>query len=139
MREALVIEAFADWLEREGWRVSRGVDFCDVAATRGDERLFAEAKGLTSDSGLDVDTAYGQLLRRMPLEAVEADEAKFALVVPEECLQAALRVPARVRELLGIEVFAVDKDGAVRRTDQPPRQSPPAEVEFGVPVAGIDG
>ena len=69
---------------------------------------------MTAAPGLDVDTAYGQLLRRMPLEV---DEARFALVVPEECVRAALRVPRRVRELLGIEVFAVDPGGEVRRAE----------------------
>jgi hypothetical protein len=36
-----------------------------VFARRGDERLYAEAKGRMAAIGLDVDTLYGQLLRRM--------------------------------------------------------------------------
>ena len=65
--ESRVVRAFCSWREHEGWTVSQEVDFCDVVATRGPERLFAEAKGRTAAMGLDVDTAYGQLLRRMPL------------------------------------------------------------------------
>ncbi len=46
---------------------------------RGDERLFAEAKGRTAAMGLDIDTMYGQLLRRMPPQATSV---RFAIVVP---------------------------------------------------------
>jgi len=45
--------------------VAREVEFADVYAERGVERLYAEAKGRTAAIGLDVDTLYGQLLRRM--------------------------------------------------------------------------
>ncbi len=49
-----------------GWRRPAGpsveeVDFVDVAAVRGDERLYAEAKGRTAAIGTDLDTLYGQL------------------------------------------------------------------------------
>ena len=96
----------------EGWEVSREVEFCDVVAVRGNERLYAEAKGRTTAIGLDVDIAYGQLLRRMPFDA---DESRFALVVPEEALSAALRVRAQVRELLRLDVYGVSLDGTVTR------------------------
>ena len=36
----------------------------DIIATRNDHTLVAEAKGTTTAAGLDVDTAFGQLLRR---------------------------------------------------------------------------
>jgi hypothetical protein len=35
------------------------VKFADVVATRGEARLIAEAKGITSETGLDIDTLYG--------------------------------------------------------------------------------
>jgi hypothetical protein len=108
--ERRVVDAFCTWLRQSGWTVSTEVEFCDVVATRGAERLFAEAKGRTAAVGLDVDTAYGQLLRRMPLEA---GDARFALVVPHEALQAALRVPPRVRDLLRLDIYAVSEDGTV--------------------------
>ena len=108
--ERRVVAAFCAWLRERGWTVSTEIEFCDVVASRGAERLFAEAKGRTAAIGLDVDTAYGQLLRRMPLEA---DDARFALVVPEEALQAVLRVPARVRQLLRLDIYAVAADGTV--------------------------
>lgn len=83
----------------------------DVVGTRGKERLYAEAKGRTAAVGLDVDTLYGQLLRRMP--ANELGSAVFAVVVPTEAVKAALRVPVRVRAALGIEVYSVGVDGSV--------------------------
>jgi hypothetical protein len=91
--------------------VRREVDFCDLVCHRNGERLFVEAKGRTSEPGLDIDTAYGQLLRRMP---VEDPSARFALAVPERCVRAATRVPSHVRELLRIEIFAVSDTGSVR-------------------------
>jgi hypothetical protein len=110
--EARVVEAFCAYLTTNGWTVRREVAFCDVAAERGDERLFAEAKGRTAAIGLDVDTLYGQLLRRMPPE--ELGRAQFAVVVPTEARTAALRVPARIRRALGIAVYTVDSDGHVQ-------------------------
>ncbi|MGH3522157.1 MAG: hypothetical protein ACRDU4_04845 [Mycobacterium sp.] len=70
-----------------------------------------EAKGRTSAPGLDVDTAYGQLLRRMPEEDEPA--TRYAIVVPTEALTAADRVARRVRRLLRIDLYAVDSGGAV--------------------------
>jgi hypothetical protein len=64
--EARVAAAFSAWLTEQGWQVRTEVEHVDVLAEREGVRLFAEAKGITSSPGLDVDTAYGQLLRRMP-------------------------------------------------------------------------
>lgn len=101
------------WLAKDGWDVEREIDYCDVRARRGDDVIYAEAKGTTAAVGLDVDTMYGQLLRRMPPS--EVGKAQFAAVVPKSAVAAALRVPARVRQLLGIEIYAVDDNGAVER------------------------
>jgi hypothetical protein len=103
------------WLEAEGWTVEREVDLVDVTARRGDERLFAEVKGRTTEAGLDVDTLYGQLLRRMPAE--EVGMVRFGVVVPQTALTAALRVSRRVRDALRIDVFAFDETGAVEIVD----------------------
>jgi hypothetical protein len=109
--EQRVADAFCSWLEGGGWAVSREVDFCDLVATRNSEKLYCEAKGRTAAIGLDIDTLYGQLLRRMPI----ADDlsARFAVVVPSEAVKAATRVSSRVRELLRIDVYAVDEAGGV--------------------------
>jgi hypothetical protein len=109
--EARVVDAFCSWLASNDWEVQREVEFCDVRATRGTQVMYAEAKGKTAAVGLDVDTMYGQLLRRMPPS--EVGFAEFAVVVPTSALAAALRVPAWVRELLKIEIYAVDDDGGV--------------------------
>ncbi|GAA2164785.1 hypothetical protein GCM10009845_21040 [Pedococcus bigeumensis] len=105
------MDAFCRWLESEGWSVEREVAFCDVVATRGADRLYAEAKGRTAAPGLDIDTLYGQLLRRMPEE--EFGRGEFAVVVPSDHVAKALRVPPRVRALLGVRVYGVGEDGQV--------------------------
>lgn len=65
--EAPVERAFNRWLEREGWRIIiEPGSWAGVVATRGDERLVGEVKGYPgANTGLDVGTMFGQLLRRM--------------------------------------------------------------------------
>lgn len=111
--EKRVVAAFCSHLISEGWSVRTEVNHIDVVATRNGQHLYAEAKGRTGKNGpLDVDTLYGQLLRRMP--NAEVGHARFAVVVPEEMLSAAARVPARVRELLNIQIYAVSDSNDVR-------------------------
>jgi hypothetical protein len=59
--------------------VRREVDFVDVYAERGKDKLYAEAKGRTTAIGLDVHTLYGQLLRRMKDPGTSARYTRFAL------------------------------------------------------------
>jgi hypothetical protein len=112
--EQRVVDAFCAWLENQGWATEQEVAYVDVLASRGDKRLYAEAKGRTASPGLDIDTLYGQLLRRIPAEQI--GNAIFAVVVPEGAVSMAERVPARVRELLGIEIYGVSDAGDVRLT-----------------------
>src|SRR4051812_17912496 len=109
--ELRVVDAFAVWLESEGWEVRREVEFVDIMATRDGEALYAEAKGRTAAVGLDVDTMYGQLLRRMRDESAGA---RYAVVIPTEAVTAALRVPAWVRARLAVDVYEVAETGVVR-------------------------
>lgn len=74
-------------------------------------RIYAEAKGRTTSPGLDVDTMYGQLLRRVPGDAVGHDT--FAVVVPDVAVGFAERVSVEVRRALNIHIYAVAEDGAV--------------------------
>jgi hypothetical protein len=113
--EERVTRAFCDWLTQQGWSVEREVQFVDVVATRSGESLYCEVKGRTTSPGLDVDTMYGQLLRRMPRD--EIDGARFAVVVPDVAVRMAVRVPKRVRGLLGITVYGVDAHGQVVEGD----------------------
>ena len=108
--EKRVIDAYVTWLEQSNWTVRREVDFADVYAERGEQRLYAEAKGRTTSPGLDVDTRYGQLLRRM---RDPEHGARYAVVVPTAALNAALRVPAWVRDRLSVDVYEVDDDARV--------------------------
>jgi len=73
--------------------------------------LYAEAKGRTSEPGLDVDTLYGQLLRRMTDDNARV---RYAVVVPTQATRAALRVPAKVRQNLRIDIYEVTDDDTVR-------------------------
>ncbi len=108
--EQRVVDAFCAHLAAAGWNVDTQVDFADVVATREGQRLIGEAKGRTSEPGLDVDTLYGQLLRRIS----GRPDVRYAVVVPSgRATAAALRVPAGVREALSIEVFSVDDTGKV--------------------------
>ena len=108
--ETRVVEAYVTWLEQGGWTVGREADFADIRAERGDELLYAEAKGRTRSPGLDVDTLYGQLLRRM---RDPGPRARYAVVVPTAALNAALRVPAWVRDRMSIDVYEVDDQAGV--------------------------
>lgn len=108
--EREVVDHFRRWLEADGWQVELEVDWADITATRDDRSLVAEAKGTTTSAGLDLDTAFGQLLRRMRDE----DSTAYAIVVPRGAVGAALRVPAHVLARLSISIFSVDVDGTVR-------------------------
>lgn len=111
VKEAEVEAAFVHYLLDRGWDVDTGkVDHADVVARRGAEHLVAEVKGTTAAPGLDVDTAYGQLLRRM---GDRPEDTRFAMVVPESARRAARRVPAEVRWKFGIDVWVVDELGSV--------------------------
>jgi hypothetical protein len=111
VKEAEVEAAFVRYLLERGWDVDTDkVDHADVVARRGAEHIVAEVKGTTTSPGLDVDTAYGQLLRRM---GDRPEGTCFAIVVPESARKAALRVPEEVRWRFGIDVWVVDELGTV--------------------------
>jgi hypothetical protein len=111
--EPRVVAAFSEHLREHGWSVAPKVHHgdVDVLAERNGARIYAEVKGITSDAGTDVDTAYGQLLRRMRQEDEPA--ARYAIVVPVKAQRVAERVPRRVRETLRIDIYTVDSGGAV--------------------------
>ncbi len=62
--ERRVVDTFVAWLEERGWCTWREVNHLDVLAERGGDGIRAEAKSHSGEnSGIDVDTAFGQLLR----------------------------------------------------------------------------
>jgi hypothetical protein len=77
--EARVARDFAGWLSSQEWTVRTEVDFVDIMAEKDDHRLYVEVKGAATEPGMDVDTAIGQLVRRMPSEPDQS--VSFALVV----------------------------------------------------------
>lgn len=111
MNEAEVVAAFCAALRADGWDVRTEVDHIDVVATRDGRELYVEVKGTTTSAGLDVDTMYGQLLRRMSEEPVPG--RRFAVVVPEKVLTAVMRVPTSIRAQLMIDVYVVVASGRV--------------------------
>jgi len=110
-----VARDFAGWLSSHGWVVRTDTDFIDIVAEKDSRRLCAEVKGASTVPGLDVDTAIGQLVRRMPSEPDQP--VSFALVVRDEprSMEAAVRAPQRILDLLGMALYAVDADGGVRQ------------------------
>ncbi|MDA1387547.1 MULTISPECIES: hypothetical protein [Glycomyces] len=105
-----VLEAFQRWLIAEGWEPTvpeSGRHL--IEAVRGEERLIGQVKGHTASVGTDVDTGYGQLLRRM----ADAPGIRYALIVPTSVLPHAERVPDHVRRRLGIDLYEVTDAGAV--------------------------
>lgn len=115
--EAAVVEAFAAWLAGQGWqcadRPARGNHPAIDAQHPDGRRLIVEAKGFSRDSGADLDTGYGQLLRRMNGEP----GTTYALVVAKSVVRFAQRVPSEVRERLGIALYTVDAKGNVELVD----------------------
>lgn len=112
MTEAEVQAAFVAALHERGWDVmTENADYTDVIARRGTDVLIAEVKGETRSVGTDVDTAYGQLLRRMT-DRGDAS-VRYALVVPAAAAPAALRVSKEVRAALAIDVWQVTSSGAI--------------------------
>ena len=112
--EAPVEAAFKHWLVDQGWAlIDDAASWADVIAERDGERLVGEVKGHTgSSTGLDVDTMFGQLLRRMTPGAATV----WAVIVPTRSLNAVLRVPLEVRQRLAIRVFEVrDNDEVVEQ------------------------
>lgn len=79
--EERVIQAFCAFLDEQEWVTEREIGFVDAVAQKGGQRTFAEAKGRTVAIGLDEDTMFGQLPRRMRDECPGPD-TRFAVVVP---------------------------------------------------------
>jgi len=112
----VVVPLFQLWLQAHGWETETETAFVDLVAHRGNETIYAEAKGRTkSRPGAGLDTLYGQLLRRMPAEEVDDPNTRFAVVIPSGLEAAALRVPRRIRERLRIDIYAVSDDGQVEK------------------------
>lgn len=115
--QATVIEVFSNWLAEQGWEREklppRG-DYPAIDARHPDgRRLVVEAKGFSRDAGADLDSGYGQLLRRMKGEP----DTAYALVVAKTVVRFAQRVPPAVRSGLGISVYTVDANGKVELVD----------------------
>lgn len=104
--ELKVEDAFVRYLEDDGWTVRRhtGADYLDVRAERRGEVLCAEVKGHTGvNTNLDLDTMFGQILRRMT-----SRDHIYAVVVPSEAVGGVKRVEKWVRDALRIVVYEVD-------------------------------
>ena len=67
------------------------------------------------DIGIDCDVLYGQLLRRMT--NANDPSIRFAAIIRDDprSVRAVTRVPAEVRGVLKIDIYAVALDGRVRQ------------------------
>lgn len=126
--EDRVVDAFRLWLRSQGWTPVPPTDeHADIEAVRGGSRLIGEAKGRTQAPGTDVDTAYGQLLRRM---TTPSPNTRYAVIVPTPAVRHALRVPAAVRHALRIDVYEVTDGDEVRSvTDEAVAGRPSCRLE----------
>ena len=110
--EARGVDAFCAYLRADGWDVDTGVKWADVLAQRDGQTIYAEVKGRAGpDTGTALDILYGQLLRRMDDE--DATRVRYAVVVPDEAVAKAQRVPAWVRDRLHIDLYGVTAAGEV--------------------------
>ncbi len=110
--EGFVQAAIEAHVRKLGFEILSGGD-ADLVAfdpTTG-KRWIIEAKGDTSDPGLDFRTGIGQLLQRM-----EDPGATYAIAVPEipKFIRLCDAIPRRVRELLGIHWLLVRETGETR-------------------------
>ena len=82
---------------------------CDHPTTR--ERWIIEAKGETSDVGLDFRTGLGQLI-----QAMDEGEAMYGIAIPDtpKFRYQLAKVSTRVREVLGLHWVVVAASGTVR-------------------------
>jgi hypothetical protein len=83
--------------------------FADLAfIDESGERWVIEAKGETSDTGLDFRTGLGQLLQGM-----SEPKTRYALAMPDtpRFERQRARVPGWVRVVLGLHWILVDEDG----------------------------
>ena len=109
--EAQAEADFVAWLEARGWTRTQRVGHADVTMIRDGARLIGEVKGRTSSPGTDVDTMFGQLLRRVDLGQTND---VYAIAVPPELETAVRRVASEVLDALRISLFVIEPDGRVR-------------------------
>lgn len=111
-REGFVQLAMEAYFQRRGFAVTTDTDADLVCSHREtDERWLVEAKGVTTAIGLDFRTGLGQLLQRMQDESV-----KYGVAVPSNklFLNQCRRLSIWVRQRLGLYLFIVAPDGAIR-------------------------
>ena len=102
--------------------------WADVIAEGGNDRLVGEVKGYTAgNTGLDMDTMFGQLLRRMKPGAATT----WAVMVPTHSLSAVLRVPIEVRRALGIRGPATPSPRSADPRATPSDAGPPDRPRTG--------
>lgn len=113
--EAPIEAAIRRHLQAEGWIVDEWLKNTGVhiVARTGERTLLVEVKGNTGvNSGLDVQTLYGQILERMGDPAHE-----YALGYPTAVRTKIDRVPTAIQKLLGLTFFEVDERGRVTHRD----------------------
>lgn len=110
--ESFVQQAIENYFSNRGFDLDNrsNVDLICVDPATG-ERWHIEAKGVTSQCGLDFKTCLGQLLLGM-----EKQSTKHAVAIPDDprYLNQVAKVSSWVVERLGVHWLIVAKDGSVR-------------------------
>jgi pimeloyl-ACP methyl ester carboxylesterase len=68
----VVVPAFRQWLEAQGWVTETETEFVDVVAHRGNETIYAEVKGRTN-------SRPGAMAAALPLRGLDAWRVYFGL------------------------------------------------------------
>jgi len=118
-REGFVQKSIEAFFVQRGFtlepRKFAGIDLLCAHPTTG-ERWHVEAKGVTSQTGLDFRTCIGQLVIRMSDQSV-----RHAIAIPNDPSFSALigQVSPWVVERLGLHWLIVDQGGAVKVVEPP--------------------
>jgi hypothetical protein len=123
------LRAFLAWTDTNGLTPQPRRDHEDAVMADDYGVVTAKAKSATSSVGLDIDTTFGQLLRRAHPD--HPSTTHCAVVVPASVESAALHVDATVREQLRIDLYVVGDDGVV---DNPLGSTPAVGRRLRAPI-----
>ncbi|NCB26391.1 MAG: hypothetical protein EOM62_13090 [Bacteroidia bacterium] len=108
--EGFVQGVIEKYFNEQGYRqIKEG--HSDLVCVREETKWVVEAKGVTTDIGLDFRTGLGQLVQRM----VEP-ETNYAIAVPQtpQFIKQCSQIPKWVRVSLNIHFLLIDEQGNVQ-------------------------
>lgn len=108
--EGFVQGAIEKYFNEQGYRQIKE-EHSDLVCVREETKWVVEAKGVTTDIGLDFRTGLGQLVQRM----VEP-ETNYAIAVPQtpQFMKQCGQIPKWVRASLNIHFLLINEQGKVQ-------------------------